>query len=118
MATLIIDGIEMPGVNSMTISANKIWSAKAGRAANGEMKGDIVAIKLKAQVQFVPLSDEQAALVDAAISPAYFSATFKNPRTGKVETRTMYASDGQYPVYSYADDMPRYVGTAVDIIEK
>lgn len=118
MAKLVIGGVEMPGVSGLTATANKIWSAKAGRAANGDMKGDIVAIKVKLQVQFVPLTDEQAALVDAAISPDYFSVKFKNPRSGKIETRTMYASDGTYPVYSYADGMPRYVGVAVDIIEK
>lgn len=118
MAVLEIGGKEMPPVKSITVTAEKIWSSKTGRTANGDMKGDLIAIKLKAQIVFTPLSDEQNALVDAAISPAYFSAKFRNPRNGKIETHTMYASSSTYPVYSYVDRLPRYVGTGVDLVEQ
>ncbi len=118
MDVLTIDGVVMPPVKSLTISPEKIWSKNTGRVANGDMKGDLIAIKLKAQVVFVPLSDEQNASLDAAISSAFFSAKFKNPRTGKMETHTMYAGTPTYPVYSYAEGVPRYVGVGVDLVEQ
>lgn len=118
MAELTIGGKTMPPVKSMTITAEKIWSKNTGRVASGKMAGDLVAVKLKAVIVFVPLNDEQTAEVDSAISPAFFKAKFKNPRTGNVETHKMYAGSPTYPVYSYADGFPRYVGVGVDLIEQ
>lgn len=118
MDVLTIDGVVMPKVKSMTVSAEKIWSKNAGRAADGEMQGDLIAIKLKVEVVFSNLTDEQNAVVDSAISPAFFDAKFRNPRSGNMETHTMYAGTPMYPVYSYVDGVPRYVGTGVDLIER
>lgn len=118
MSVLEIDKVVMPPVQSLTITSEKIWSKNTTRSANGELKGDIVAIKLKAVFGFAPLSDEQTKVLDTAISKAFFNAKFKNPRTGKVETHRMYSGSGSYPVYSYADGLPRYVGVGVDLIEK
>lgn len=117
MASLIIDGVTMPPVNKLTITSEKIWSKNTGRVSNGEMKGDLVAIKLKANVQFVPLNDSQAQILDNAISKAFFKAEFKNPRNNKTESHKMYAGSATYPVYSYADGFPRYVGVGVDLVE-
>lgn len=117
MATLIIDGVTMPPVKKLTITSEKIWSKNTGRVANGELKGDLVAIKMKTVIEFAPLNDEETALLDSAISKPFFNAKFKNPRTGKIETFSMYSGTPTYPVYSYADGLPRYVGVGVDLIE-
>lgn len=118
MSVLEIDNVVMPPVKSLTVTSEKIWSKNTGRSANGSMNGDIVAIKLKAAFGFAPLSDEQAKVLDKAISKAFFNAKFKNPRTGKIETHRMYSGSGSYPVYSYVNGLPRYVGVGVDLIEK
>lgn len=118
MDVLIINDVVMPPVKSLTVTAEKIWSAKTGRVANGQMKGDLIAIKLKLQVVFVPLSDEQTMALDAAISQAYFEVKFRNPRNKTMESKTMYAGTPTYPVYSYAEGLPRYVGVGVDLIEQ
>ena len=117
MDVLKIGGVVMPRVKGMTVTPEKIWSKNTGRTANGDMKGDLIAIKLKLQVKFASLTDAQNALVDEAISPATFEAEFRNPRTGEMEVHTMYAGSPTYPVYSYVEGFPRYVGTAVDLIE-
>lgn len=118
MSSIVIGGKTMPPVKSLTITREPIWSSNTGRCTNGEMRGDIIASKLKLQITFVPLSDEQAALLDAAITPAFFSVKFRNPGTGQTETHTMYASSPSYPVYSYVAGLPRYNGVAVNLIEK
>lgn len=118
MSVLEIDNVVMPPVQSLTVTSEKIWSKNTTRSANGELKGDIVAIKLKAAFGFAPLTDEQTKTLDKAISKTFFNAKFKNPRTGKIETHRMYSGSGSYPVYSYVDGLPRYVGVAVDLIEK
>ncbi len=118
MSVLEIDNVVMPPVQNLTITSEKIWSKNTGRSADGSMNGDIVAIKLKAAFTFAPLSKDQTKVLDTAISKAFFNAKFENPRNGKIETHKMYSGSGSYPVYSYADSLPRYVGVGVDLIEK
>lgn len=118
MSVLEIDNVVMPPVKDATITPEKIWSKNTGRSAGGTMMGDLVAIKLKASFTFAPLTDEQAKVLDTAVSKAFFNAKFRNPRTGKTETHRMYANSPPYPVYSYVEMLPRYVGVAVDLIEK
>ena len=117
---LKIDGVQMPEpkFQGITISPEKIWSKNTGRTTTGEMVGDIVCIKLTYKISWPPLSAEQVALIDAAITPAFFDVYFKNPRTNQYETKRMYAGTPTYPVYSDANGLPDYVGVAVDLIEK
>ena len=117
MDILKINGTVMPRVKKLTITPEKIWSKNTGRVSNGDMKGDLITIKLKAHVEFAPLTDEQAILVDAAVSPPSFEAEFRNPRNGKTEPHTMYAGSPVYPVYSFVEGYPRYVGSMVELIE-
>ena len=48
-----IDGVPMPGLklNGLTVTKEKIWSQNTGRAANGEMVGDLIAIKIYFEMQ-------------------------------------------------------------------
>ena len=105
-------------VKNLTITPEKIWSSKTGRTANGEMMGDIVAIKWTLNAVLCPMTDEQAAAFDKVVAQAYFNVTFRCPTTGKDETHVMYAGSPSYPVYSYVNGLPRYVGVAVNFIEK
>lgn len=118
MNVLTIGGKVMPRVQKLEISKEKVWSKNAGRGADGGMIGDVVTRKLKLEITFSPMTDAEAALLDAALDPAFFNVTFKNPATGKMDTKTMYAGTPKYPVYTYADGFPRYVGTTVNLIEK
>lgn len=118
MDVLTIGGQVMPPVKALTISREPIWSKNTGRVANGDMVGDVVAQKVTLQITFAPLSDAQAALLDTAILPAFFSVKFKNPQSGEMDTKTMYAGTPTYPVYSYVDGYPRYSGVGVTLIEK
>lgn len=117
MAYLKIGSLEIKA-QKLDISREPIWSSSTGRTASGKMLGDIVAQKYKLTVTLPPMSDEEAVSFDTAILPAFFNVTFKNPSSGKLETKKMYASSPKYPVYSYANGLPRYVGVAVDFIEQ
>lgn len=120
MDVLQIGGMDMPipKLGGLTIKPEKIWSAKTGRGAGGEMLGDLVAVKITLQIQWPPLTEEEVSRIDQAISPAYFDVSFKNPRTAAYETRRFYAGTPTYPVYSYARGIKTYQGVAVNLIEK
>lgn len=117
MAYLKIGDLEVRA-QKLDISREPIWSKNTGRVASGTMKGDIVAQKFKLTVTLPPMSDSEAASFDAAVLPAFFNVTFRSPTTGKNVTKKMYAGSPKYPVYSYVDDLPRYVGVAVDLVEQ
>ena len=118
MNVLTIGGKVMPRVQKLSVSHEAIWSKNAGRGATGAMIGDIIARKAKLEITFSPMSDADGVLLDTAITPAFFEVKYKDPGTGKMETKTMYAGTPKYPVYSYATGLPRYVGVAVNLIEK
>jgi hypothetical protein len=121
MATysLIIGGVTMPPLKKegLTITREKVWSSNTGRSAGGTMVGDLVGIKYKLQCEWPPLSAADVAKIDAAVSPAFFTVSFWDPRTNARITRTMYAGTPSYPVHSYAQGTP-YKGVTVDLIEK
>lgn len=125
MAVLWFNGVAMPdpALNGITITKEKIWSKNAGRSSTGKMMGDIVGIKYKMQIKWPILSQEESSLVDECLSDEskpFFDVKFKDPKskTGAFVTKTMYAGTPTYPVYSYVDGLPRYVGVAVDLIEQ
>lgn len=118
--TIIIGGVTMPTLKKegLKITKEKIWSSNTGRASTGDMIGDLIGIKYKLQCQWPPLSRERTAIVDKAVTPAFFSVTFTDPGSNSRITRRFYAGTPTYPVYSYVNGMKTYVGVQVDLIEK
>ena len=109
--TVIISGLKLK-VKDLTVTDNIIWSRNTGRVASGDMEGDIIAKKIKLNIVLAPLDDKEAVAFAAAIEP------FRNPKSGKTETLKFNVGTPTYPVYSYADGLPRYVGVAANFIEK
>lgn len=117
---LVIGGVTMPTLKKegLTISKEKVWSKNTGRAANGDMIGDIVAIKYTLDCEWPPLSREQTAVIDTAVTPAFFDATFTDPGSNSRVTKRMYAGTPVYPVYSYVKGVKTYSGVKVTLIQK
>ena len=117
---LIINGVTMPTpkLNGLTISKEKVWSKNTRRAANAEMVGDILAIKYTLKCTWPPLTREQVAVIDAAITPAFFNVTYTDPESNSRVTKRFYAGTPTYPVYSYVKGVKTYQGVGVDLIQK
>lgn len=114
-----IDGKPLPPISKLTITHNPIWSKNAGRGSDGEFVGDIVTKKYKLDIEFAPLSDEQAQYLMSVIEKTNFlSVSFKSPRTNLFITVLMYAGTPSFPVYSYVENLPRYNGVALELVEK
>lgn len=115
--TITINGVSvMPKAEGLKITAEKVWSENTGRTADGTMVGDIIAIKPKLEIELPPMSRSEVASLDAAISSAFFSVTYSDPRTNSRVTGTFYANSPSYPVYSYVNGLPTYVGVKVNLI--
>lgn len=117
---MIIGGVTMPTLKKggLTISKEKIWSKNAGRATDAGMIGDIIAIKYTLDCEWPPLSREQTAVVDAAVTPAFFDVTFTDPGSNSRVTKRMYAGTPVYQVYSYVNGVKTYSGVKVTLIQQ
>lgn len=117
---IVIDGVTLPTPKKggVTITVEKIWSKNTGRAARGNMIGDIVAYKHTIKIEWPPLSREDTAKIDKAVTPAFFNVTFLSPGTNTRITREFYAGTPTYSVYSYVNGMKTYQGVSVDLIEQ
>lgn len=117
---IVIGGVTMPLLKAegLSITKEKVWSSNTGRASDGGMIGDLVAIKYTLSCEWPALSREEVAVIDAAITPAFFNVTFLDPGSNTRITRTFYAGTPTYSVYSYVDGVRTYSGVAVDLIEK
>lgn len=117
---IVIGGITMPTLKKggLTVTKEKVWSGNTGRAADGNVIGDLIAIKYKLQCEWPPLSREDTAKIDQAVSPAFFNVTFLDPGSNTRITRVFYAGTPTYPVYNYVNEMRTYNGVKVDLVEK
>lgn len=116
--SLIIDGVTMKEPSQIEVSRNKIWSQNSGRTQSGTFTGDVVARKMRLDVTWTPLSQEEAKAILTALEPPFISVTFKNPRTNSFTTKTFYAGDESVSVYSYALNNVTYEGLKVSLVEK
>ncbi|MBR2259735.1 MAG: hypothetical protein IJ899_20830 [Blautia sp.] len=119
MASLYIGGQAMPEPkkNGLDIKHEKIWSKKTGRGSDGTMLGDIIAYKTTLTITWPPLSQSEAALIDAAVAPSFFNVTYREVG-GAAVTKTFYSDTPSYPVYSYVQGVSTYQGVQVQLIEQ
>ena len=117
---IVIGGVIMPTpvLSGLTIKKEKIWSKNTGRVANGDMVGDIIAIKYTLEITWPMLSRADTAKIDAAISSAFFDVTFTDPGSNSRVTKQFYSNTPSYPVYSYADGVKTYKGVGATLIQK
>ena len=71
---LSINGVTMPtpALDGVTISTEKIWSADTGRTGSGKMVGTVIARKTTIKIKWPPMSYQQAALIEQAVSDGDF----------------------------------------------
>ena len=114
------NGVTMPtpALGGLTIKKEKVWSNNTGRVANGDMVGDLIAIKYTLEITWPMLSRADAAKIDAAISPAFFNVTFTDPGSNSRITKRCYSNTPSYPVYSYVDGVKTYKGVGATLIGK
>ena len=119
---LTIHGVEMPTPmhKGVKISTNKVWSANTGRTSTGKMVGTIVAVKAKLEIKWPPLTEDQVALIEAAVSDREnpFVPVSYTDMAGNTVTKTMYFGDVSYSQYSWAGGLRYITDVAVSAIEQ
>ena len=120
---LFVNGVQLPTpkLGGIVITTNKIWSANTGRLeTTGEMAGTIVATKRKVEIQWPPLTMQEVAIIETAVSSATepFSTLRYTDMAGRTKTMTVYFGDPSYSIYSYSEGNQRIENVSVSAIEK
>lgn len=108
-----------PKLEGVSFSNEKIWSKNTGRVANGDMTGDIVAIKKKISIEFPPLSPAQIDVLESIVSNKnlpFFPLEFNDGKT--TITKTVYAGPTSCKLYSWLDGIRYYTGYKIDLVER
>lgn len=114
-----LNGANLPdiGFDGATCIVSDVDSAESGRNQLGTMIRDRVAVKIKWQLSFPPMSPTMLKNLLSAISASSFSFTYPDPRTGEQSTGTFYVGDRTSPVYSEVGGLPFWKGASFNIIE-
>ena len=120
VSDLYINGARMPdpALEGVTISREKIWSSNTGRTTSGRMVGTVVAVKTTLKIKWPPLTPDQAAVIENAVSGGSFVPVRFTDATGATVTKTMYFGTPSYTVYSWADGVQYIKDVTVDGIEQ
>lgn len=116
-----VNGIELPSpkLEGVSFSSEKIWSKNTGRAANGEMTGDIVAIKKTVSIEFPPLSSAQINVLESIVSNKslpFFPFEFYDGET--TTQKTVYSGPSSCKLYSWHAGLRYYTGYKIDLVER
>lgn len=119
---LVVNGKVMPtpAHQGVTISTNKIWSSNTGRTTTGKMVGTIVTTKAKLEIKWPPLTEDQVAEIEAAVSDKNtpFVPVEYTDMTGETVTKTMYFGDVTYTQYSWCRGIRYITDVSVSAIEQ
>lgn len=72
---------------------NDVDGSGAGRDITGNLIRDRVGIKDKLEISCKPMLAAECALILSLIEPEWLTVKFYSPRTGAVETETMYSNN-------------------------
>lgn len=124
MSSFAIDGVALDGISLPEIAfggasctVSDVDSAQSGRNQNGEMIRDRVAVKIKWQLSFPPLTPNLMKNLLNAVSAPSFSFTYPDPRSGTTSTGMFYVGDRTTPVYSEVEGLPFWENISFSVIE-
>lgn len=125
MSYFAIDGVKLDGTtlpeiahDGATFSIQDIDSSNSGRNAYGSMIRDRVAVKVKWQLSFPPMSQEKLSALLKAVSSESFQFTYPDPTSSSgVITKNCYVGDRTAPLYSLIDGVMLWKNVSFGIIE-
>ena len=116
-----IGEVVLPNPAKMTWSEFDLSSEASGRNLEGAMLKDLVARKVKIELEWGLLTPAQATKVLTNVKTAlYMQVTYPDPLTGAPTVKTMYAGDRNGELRLYTDDSGAeyWDGIKANFIEK
>lgn len=115
----IVNNVDMPCPSKFEISYQDVSAADSGRVESALMYKNRVAQKTKISLEWLGVSDANAATILTAFDPEYVDVTFHDAKTNSIVTKNFYTGDRKGATYWWNDDGDfTYSSIAFDIIER
>lgn len=103
---LRVDGVLMPCPSKFDYGLQDISASDSGRVEDEHalMYKNRIAQKVKIGLEWVAVSDADAATILNAFDPEYFNVTYHDPKANAVVTKTFYCGDRSAPYYWWVDN--------------
>lgn len=118
---ITVGSTTLPNPAKMTWGENDLSSEASGRNLQGEMLKDLVAKKVKIEVEWGPLTPAQSNTILTAITASvYLQVTYPDAKAGTNVTKTMYVGDRSSEVllFKVVGGVQYWSGLKVSFIEK
>jgi hypothetical protein len=118
MATIKINGSEMPEPFSFQWDIEDLDSENSGRTADGKMSRDRIAVKVKLSVKWVQLDSSKISKILNAVKDKFFTVTYPDALLGTVTTKTFYVGSRSAPMYTNKDGKPIWESIEMNFTEQ
>lgn len=88
-----VNGVDMPCPSKCDIGYQDISAADSGRTQDGLMWKNRVGQKVKIELEWLGVSDEDAATILTAFDPEYVDITYHDAKTNSNLTKNFYTGD-------------------------
>lgn len=114
-----VNNVDMPCPSKFEISYQDVSAADSGRVESALMYKNRVAQKIKISLEWLGVSDANAATILTAFDPEYVDVTFHDAKTNSIVTKNFYTGDRKGVTYWWDDNGDfTYSSIAFDIIER
>ena len=113
-----VDGVYVKTPSSMSIGYQDVSNTDAGRTQDALMHKNMIARKVKIELQWAGPTPEEAHAILTAFAPEYIQFTYYDPLENGVVTKTMYSGDKSAPVKIWTANNKRYSQISFNIIER
>lgn len=119
--SLVVNGVTMPCPSKFEYGIQDVSASDSGRVEdeNATMYKNRIAQKVKISLEWVAVSDADAATILNAFDPEYFTVTYHDPKANSVVTKTFYSGDKTAPYYWWVDNRGfSFTNISFNIIER
>lgn len=114
-----VNGGDIPCPSKFDISYQDVSAPDSGRTLDALMWKNRVAQKVKIELEWLGLSDENAATILTAFDPEYVDVTYHDAKTNSIVTKNFYTGDRTGITYWWNDnDDFTYSSITFSIIER
>ena len=114
-----VNNVDMPCPSKCEVGYQDISAADSGRVESGLMYKNRIGQKVTLGLEWVAVSDADAATILTAFDPEYFSVTYHDPKANATVTKTFYCGDRKAPYYWWVDNRGfSYQNINFNIIER
>ena len=99
-----VNNVDIPCPSKCDIGYQDISAPDSGRTLDGLMWANKIGQKVKLELEWLGVSDEDAATILQAFDPEYFNITYRDAKTNSIVTKNFYAGDRKATTYWWSDD--------------